>query len=244
MSRIRTALVIASSCGALSAAAASCSSSSSAGPVSVENDATAGDSAPATGLDAPASAADAASDADAPSDAGELTVLAADGEAGSQTPPMGGAVLEAWLATGAYKTWTRESAIHYQRSPSPHGYDRIYSNDVITANAAGTGAWPAGAAAVKELYTATTDTNPVGYAVYLKTQADSAGGANWYWYERVPLSSSVPHDDGGVVADGLGTPDSGTPFTICVNCHGAAGSDVPHTPSPGGRDEVYTPLSR
>jgi hypothetical protein len=241
MSRIRTALFFGSSCTVLAAGATACSSSSSASPPNNGNngggnDASVGDSAPATIVDSSTGSADALSDAG-------TGASAADGEAGSQTPPMGHAVLEAWLATGAYKTWTSEPAIHAQRSPSPHGFDRIYSNNVITANATGTGVWPAGAAAVKELYTATTDTTPVGYAVYLKTQADSAGGANWYWYERVPLSSSVPHDDGGVVADGLGTPDSGTPFTICVNCHGAAGSDGPHTPSPGGRDEVYTPLS-
>ena len=30
--------------------------------------------------------------------------------------------------------------------------------------------------------------------------SDSAGGANWYWYERVPLDSTAPHDGNGVVA--------------------------------------------
>jgi cytochrome c553 len=76
--------------------------------------------------------------------------------------------------------------------------------------------------------------------VYLKTEADSAQGANWYWYERVPLSSAAPHDAAGVVADGLGS--SGPAQTICVACHAAAGTDAAHTPSPGGRDEVYTPV--
>ena len=75
-------------------------------------------------------------------------------------------------------------------------------------------------------------------AVYLKAKADSAGGANWYWYERVPLDSGVPHDGSGVVADGMGS--SGTAMSICVGCHAAAGSDTAHTPSPGGRDLVYT----
>ncbi len=162
----------------------------------------------------------------------------------SQTPPMGGANVESWLAGGAYKQWHSEPAIHASRSPSPHGFNRIYSNAVINAGAApdaGMGAWPVGASAVKELYNALTDTTPVGYAVYLKTQADSAAGANWYWYERVPVTSTAaPHDANGVVADGLGT--TGTPLTICVGCHAAAGSDAAHTPSPGGRDEVYTPV--
>jgi cytochrome c553 len=29
-------------------------------------------------------------------------------------------------------------------------------------------------------------------------------------------------------------------LSICVSCHNAAGSDTAHTPSVGGRDQVYT----
>jgi hypothetical protein len=171
-----------------------------------------------------------------PSDAGTTSDSGA-----SQTPPMGGAAVEAWLQTGAYKSWHCEPAIHASRTPSPHGFNHICSNNLVASNASSTAAWPEGAAAVKELYNAATDTTPIGYAVYLKTQADSAGGGNWYWYERVPLSSMVPHDANGVVADGLGT--SGPAQTICVGCHAAAGSDAMHTPSTGGRDNVYTPVN-
>lgn len=127
---------------------------------------------------------------------------------------------------------------------------RICSNALISSNATDTGPWPAGAAGVKELWAADPDggtldgaappTAPVGYAVYLKTDSDSAGGANWYWYERVPLDSAVPHDDAGVVADGYGS--SGPAQTICVGCHAAAGSDAAHTPSANEHDEVYTPV--
>ena len=52
------------------------------------------------------------------------------------------AALEAWLAAGSYKQWTCESAVHEARSPSPHGFNRICSNDAISPNATGTGAWP------------------------------------------------------------------------------------------------------
>jgi hypothetical protein len=173
------------------------------------------------------------------------------GSAGNaQTPPMGMAAVEAWIAGGAYKSWACESAVHAARSPSPHGFNRICSNDTIASNATATGPWPAGAAAVKELWASDPDasapdgaappTAPVGYAVYLKTSTDSAGGANWYWYERVPLDSAAPHDTNGVVADGLGS--SGPAQTICVACHAAAGSDTAHTPSPNGHDLVYTPV--
>jgi hypothetical protein len=164
----------------------------------------------------------------------------ATGTGAAQTPPMGAAAVEAWLALGDYKQWHCETASHAARSPSPHGFNRICSNDAVSNNAAGTGVWPEGAAAVKELLADATSTTPVGYAVYLKTAADSAAGANWYWYERVPLdSTAAPHDAAtGVVADGMGS--SGTAMSICVSCHNAAGSDAAHTPSPGGRDEVYT----
>jgi hypothetical protein len=167
---------------------------------------------------------------------------AADPTDGPQTPPMGRVAVEAWLADGAatYKTWASEPAIHASRMPSPHGFNRIYSNDIIKSNATGSGVWPKGAAAVKELYASATAATPIGVAVYLKVADDSAGGANWYWYERVPLDSDAPHDANGVVADGMG--GSGPAKEICVGCHAGAGVDAAHTPTAGGRDQVYTPV--
>ena len=162
------------------------------------------------------------------------------GSNSAQVPPEGATAVESWLQAGSYKQWHCESAVHASRDPSPHGFNRICSNDVLATNAAGSAAWPSGAAAVKELFASADATTPFGYAVYKKKNADSAAGANWYWYERVPLDSAVPHDAAGVVADGMG--NSGTPMSICVGCHAAAGSDTAHTPSVGGRDEVYTPI--
>ncbi len=162
------------------------------------------------------------------------------GSGSGSLPPMGATAVESWLATGAYKQWTCEPAVHAARAPSPHGFNRICSNSAISANAGGTAAWPQGAAAVKELHPDAASTTPVGYAVYLKMAADSAGGANWYWYERVPISDPAPHDSAGVVADGMG--NAGPAMQICVGCHGPAGSDADHTPTAGGRDLVYTPV--
>lgn len=149
------------------------------------------------------------------------------GDGDEQTPPQGAQPIEAWLADGAYKTWHAEPAVHEARSPSPHGFNRIYSNAAIANNVDGTGAWPSGAAAVKELYATITATQPSGVAVYVKVAADSAGGANWYWYERF--------GDGAAAADGKGVAG-------CVGCHAGAGLDAAHTPTPGGRDFVYTPV--
>ncbi len=149
----------------------------------------------------------------------------------AQTPPTSGDDVESWLAEGLYKSWTSETAVHAARSPSPHGFNRIFVNDAMAAAAAGTAAWPKGAASVKELYASASDTKPMGYAVSLKLDGDSGGGANWYWYERIGSQ---------VVADGAG--DGGTPKSICVGCHSAAGVDADHTPTPGARDQVYTPV--
>jgi hypothetical protein len=80
---------------------------------------------------------------------------------------------------------------------------------------------------VKELWNATTDPAPAGYAVSVKTQADSANGASWFWYER--LASNT------VLADGLDQ-------SSCVPCHGSAGSNDADTTSTGSRDYVYTPV--
>ena len=179
-----------------------------------------------------------ADSSDAAEDGARDTPRASTGD--DQIPPMGADAIEAWLAKGAYKRWHCEPKPHLFRAPSPHGYNRICANDMIADNVAGSADWPKGAAAVKELYASADGSEPVGFAVYLKTDADSAGGANWYWYERVPLDHAAPHDDKGVVADGMG--DSGPEKAICVGCHVAAGADASHTPSEGGRDQVYTPV--
>jgi hypothetical protein len=100
----------------------------------------------------------------------------------AQLPAMGATEITAWLKGGDYLNWTCEPTVHAARSPSPHGFNRICSNALLSQNATAT----------------------------------------------------------GLVADGLG--DGGPAKDICVSCHGAAGSDAPHTPSVGGRDQVYTPV--
>jgi hypothetical protein len=148
----------------------------------------------------------------------------------AQTPPMGASNVVAWLATGQYKQWSCEPAVHASRGPSVHTpFDRVCSNDVLSAAAAdaGSGPWPEGAAEVKEIYMAMDDPTPTGgYAVSLKTSTDSAGGANWYFYETF---------DGTLYADGMGT-------SVCVGCHSLAGSSAAYTTTVGARDFVFTPV--
>lgn len=148
-----------------------------------------------------------------------------------QVPPTSSvADIDAWLAEGHYKSWACEDKEHDARSPSPHAVNRICSNDALSAH--GDGEYPVDAASVKELYDAVGG-KVVGYAVYRHVTA-GAGGASWFLYEKVPLTSAAPHDSTGLVA--FGTGDSGTAKDICVGCHEAAGSDAMHS----GHDFVYT----
>jgi len=154
----------------------------------------------------------------------------------AQTPPNSdGKAVEAWLAAGSYLGWSCELQPHAQMKVSPHGQNKICSNELESKFAGAAGSErPVGSAAVKELYD--DSATLVGYAVAVKVKPASDSGAGWYWYERVPLSSPVPHDSKGVVADGLGS--KGAAQTICVGCHGAAALDDTHTVI-GSGDFVY-----
>jgi hypothetical protein len=155
-----------------------------------------------------------------------------DGPVGDpQTPPAGpAAAVQTWLGEGHYKQWACEGAVHDPIAISPHGKQRICSNDKVSANTGGE--YAVGSAGVKELYDA-AGTSIVGYAVYLHTSAGTTGDT-WYWYEQVPDDSPAPHDANGIVADGQG--DSGPAKDICVSCHSATGIDADHP----GHDFVYT----
>ncbi len=135
----------------------------------------------------------------------------------AQTPPTGADALEAWLAQGSYRAWHCEPAPHAARSPSPHGTDRVCSNDLLAAH--GDGEFPIGAAAVKELDDGDAVT---GHAVYRKVSA--GGGEAWYWFEKV---------GDRINADGAGS--SGEPKDVCVGCHAGAGHD-----GRSGHDFVFT----
>jgi hypothetical protein len=119
------------------------------------------------------------------------------------------AALHSFLADGGYEGWSKESAVH----DSPiHGKVRVFVNPTLDGSlAAGGAAHPTGSVAVKELYEADTTTLK-GWAVMIKTQADSAGGDGWYWYESTdPTGAADP------VVAGKGEPG-------CTGCH-SSGAD-------------------
>lgn len=150
---------------------------------------------------------------------------------GDAVPPQGAAALKTWLADGSYKSWKCEPEKHAARMPSPHAYNRICSNSILSGTADKAN-FPKDSAAVKELW-GMDGSKLIGYAVYIKLNDDSAGGANWYYYEDNP---ELKMD--GPVADGVGT--SGPPKDVCVGCHSAAGKDDAHLAAQGARDFVYT----
>ena len=124
--------------------------------------------------------------------------------------------LFAYLQRGGYRGFARESAVH--ASDGPHGGVLTFVNGTLERSLAdGNAAHPSGAAAVKELYAADRATL-TGWAVEVKTAADSAGGQGWYWYEVFSTS------DGTRPIEGFGNP-------ACTGCH-ASGRDYVRVPYP------------
>ncbi len=129
-------------------------------------------------------------------------------------PPIG-EPLQTFLQAGNYEAFPAESAVHAPIAPSPHGQVRTFINPKLDASlAAGNAAHPVGSAAVKELYDA--EGTRTGWAVSVKTDADSAGGEGWYWFEVL---------GGDVVIDGNGV-------AACTGCHGSSGVDYFSSPYP------------
>lgn len=144
----------------------------------------------------------------------------------SVPPTTGFNDLEAWLATGAYKSWVCEASPHAARANSAHVANRICNNPSLAA--AGAGAFPAGAAAVKELWSG-DGARLLGYAVSVHVVAGSAGDS-WYWYERYSANGGEPAER-DVYFSGRGA-------SICQSCHAQAG-----TGGRSGHDYVYTQVA-
>lgn len=134
----------------------------------------------------------------------------------SGAPPTEPVALLKWLQGGSYRQWPKESAPH--RSMGPHQSLVVtYLNPMLDQSlGAKAAAHPTGSAAVKELLDAGSKVS--GWAVSVKTGADSDGGKGWFWYEILGTSSS-----GSVTAQANGAP-------LCGGCH-ARGRDfvlIPH----------------
>jgi hypothetical protein len=162
----------------------------------------------------------------------ESDMATVDAKGDGQTPPStSGSDVEAWLDEGHYLDWACEDVEHPQMKVSPHGHNRVCSNDLTRGFDGAPGdERPAGSASVKELYDDASKL--IGYAVAVKLAAKSGGGANWYWYERIGDL---------VTSDGLGSETK--PKAVCVSCHTAAGTDDTHAVT-GSSDFVYLQVDR
>jgi hypothetical protein len=131
--------------------------------------------------------------------------------------PTSGADLFPWLQANEYAGFTAESGKH--ASTGPHGGNvRTFLNPILfDALSNGSTNFPVGSAAVKELWG--NGTKLLGWAVFVKTQADSAGGNGFYWYENYSTT-----DASNPVADGNGV-------GLCSGCH-SNGTDYFLTPFP------------
>lgn len=139
----------------------------------------------------------------------------------TQLPPVGEtADVQAWLAAGYYLDWTCEDEANVKTDGAEaihvHPKNRICVNERLANAEMMNGQWPAGIAAVKELYADADSGTMTGAVLYTKVKATSDGGNGFFWFA-------------GEGATGLGVAG-------CTGCHGAAGSDQDH---PGAGDYVY-----
>ena len=149
-------------------------------------------------------------------------------DATAETPSVASAVptetsaLFRFLKDGGYKEFpAKESAVHASRGPhAKFGWPvRVFLDSKMQGSLkAGNASHPAGAAIVKEMYDEKGD-RLVGWAVMVKTGADSAGGKGWFWYETLDTS-----DASKFVANGNGVPG-------CFGCH-STGADFVLTSFP------------
>jgi len=148
--------------------------------------------------------------------AGPTRAQSADQAASSaaQDIPADSAKLFAYLQSGAYRSFTAQETKQHP-SAGPHtkvGLDvQVFLNDALDRSlASGAEQHPKGSAVVKEMYSAKGDLR--GWAVAVKTAADSADGQGWYWYE---VKSTTDNRRPVAAANGVG---------LCAGCH-AAGRD-------------------
>lgn len=128
--------------------------------------------------------------------------------------PADAAGLFDYLKSGSYKSFrARESTTH--PSAGPHtkvGLPvRVFMNEKLDQSLqSGNAQHPEGAAVVKEMFTESGDLR--GWAVAIKTDADSDEGKGWYWYE---VKSTTDNRRPVAAAKGV---------SLCTGCH-IAGQD-------------------
>ncbi len=162
----------------------------------------------------PAAAAAGAAAAPAPGAAAAEAELPAVATAVPTRP----ADLQAWLVAGHYRSWAHEARPHESAGPHGDAVKTFVSPSLRASLQKGGTPHPEGAAAVKELYDASS--KHTGWAVSVKVARDSASGNGWYWYE---VFSTAP---------GAKPAYEGVGKQLCRECHTDGGSDQVLIPFP------------
>lgn len=144
-------------------------------------------------------------------DSGALDVPAGEQHEG---PPVDSEQLTDWLSSGRYEGYASEPSVH--ASSGPHGYVRVFFNDLLqSSRLVGDASHPIGSAAVKEMHD--EDQGPLtGWVVSVKL-ADNGVKEDWLWYQ-LALGEQTPSVNKAGQA-------------ICASCHQA------------GTDYVLSPLT-
>ncbi len=144
----------------------------------------------------------------------------------SDTVPTDADALYVYLQAGGYKEFAHEEERHTSTGPHPdpqvresHTVIAFFNSALDASLKAGNETHPEGSAAVKEFYDA--DGERTGWAVSVKTQAESATGQGWYWYEVTS------------VTDGSSPVAAGNGVALCWGCH-ASGNDFVLSRYPAG----------
>ena len=146
-------LVVTLMAGALGACGESDPAPASSGASSGTSGGASGTSGGASGTSGGSSGTSGGAPDDASTTRG-LPASCANGDEGGVVPATP-AELNAWLQRRAYTCWARESAVH--PSAGPHGGNvKTFLNAALDSSMKGAGEHPAGAVAVKELYSSGT----------------------------------------------------------------------------------------
>lgn len=132
---------------------------------------------------------------------------APDSGSGACAVPSSPSALNAWLHTGAYKSYPHESAPHVSSGPHASEVQVYLTPNLDTSLQAGDAQHPSCSAAIKEFYGKGGGGGLTGWAVSVKLAPASSGGQNWYWYE---IFSTTP---------GASPSSSGDGISVCTGCH-------------------------
>jgi len=133
----------------------------------------------------------------------------ADAADSAETIPADADHLFAYLQAGKYKAFAAQESDRHP-SAGPHtkvGNDvRVFMNAALAQSLESAAEQhPAGAGVVKEMFN--QEGKVRGWAVAIKTQADSQDGEGWYWYE---VKSTTDNSRPVAAANGV---------KLCTGCH-------------------------